>query len=245
MDFSNLLAQEIRKKRKSTQPQTALKRKLQHVKTDVQDNCPDDNDSQKELGVENATKAADNKPGESSEPPKKQLDEYLPDIQHVYNQQQLKESETPALLDKQEIADGKHHDKIATQCRKFIKNALISWDDEAQLLANSQQSRALLDETKRDFVPLLYSLRVGSMDPDLLTSLATTLYYLQTNDVLHAKDAYMKLSLGNVVWPIGIIGVGVREGSSTKHASIMINDTTRRWITAIKRLITRKEQHVT
>ena len=122
---------------------------------------------------------------------------------------------------------------------------LYAWDDEVQLVPDSQPSAQLLIETKRDMVPLLYKLRTGTIHKDLLTSLATTLYYLQINDMFHANDSYMKMSLGNVVWPIGIVGVGIRETTTIKHANVMIDDTTRRWITAVKRLITRKERHVT
>lgn len=250
MDFSNLLAQEIRHKRKAAQHSSSRKRHLKHVKTGVQDEQLDKERGEENREREEKEEGTDDKGhvNDKIEP----SDQKSPDFdrkheltQHQYNQQQTKEEATPSLFDKQEIADGNLQDKIATQCRKYIKSMLYAWDDEVQLVPDSQPSAQLLIETKRDMVPLLYKLRTGTIHKDLLTSLATTLYYLQINDMFHANDSYMKMSLGNVVWPIGIVGVGIRETTTIKHANVMIDDTTRRWITAVKRLITRKERHVT
>lgn len=250
MDFSNLLAQEIRHKRKAAQHSSSRKRHLKHVKTGVQDEQLDN--EKKEENKERGEKEEETEDKKHVNDKIEPNDQKNPDFdrnheltQHQYNQQQTKEEATPRLFDKQEIADGKLQDKIATQCRKYIKSMLYAWDDEVQLVPDSQPSAQLLIETKRDMVPLLYKLRTGTIHKDLLTSLATTLYYLQINDMFHANDSYMKMSLGNVVWPIGIVGVGIRETTTIKHANVMIDDTTRRWITAIKRLITRKARHVT
>lgn len=250
MDFSNLLAQEIRHKRKAAQSSTSRKRHLKHVKTGVQDEqLHEEKDEEtkereeKEEEVDDETHKTDKL--EPNQEKNLDLDNHHEHTQHQYNQQQAKEQGTPSLFDKQEIADETLQDKIATQCRKYIKSMLYAWEDQVQLAPDSQPNAKLLIETKRDMVPLLYKLRTGTIHKDLLTSLATTLYYLQVNDMIHANDAYMKMSLGNVVWPIGIVGVGIRETTTIKHANVMIDDTTRRWITAIKRLITRKERHVT
>lgn len=58
----------------------------------------------------------------------------------------------------------------------------------------------------------------------------------------------MKLSIGNVAWPIGVTSVGIHARSAHSKiqggrnaANIMIDERTRLWITSIKRLITFEE----
>ena len=62
-----------------------------------------------------------------------------------------------------------------------------------------------------------------------------------------ANETYLKLSIGNAAWPVGVRSVGIHQraadlkitGSDQKTATnIMMGDKTRRWITAVKRLIT-------
>ncbi|EGW33570.1 uncharacterized protein SPAPADRAFT_151883 [Spathaspora passalidarum NRRL Y-27907] len=139
-------------------------------------------------------------------------------------------------------------DKVNVLARVYIKEMIKSWQDCNEAHPSDQQT-ALLFETKRDIVPLLYGLRTGELSEDILTSLTTIIYYIQQKDYRRANESYMKLSIGNVAWPIGVLNVGIHARSAAeritgqkKQANIMIDDKTRRWITSIKRLITAKER---
>lgn len=188
----------------------------------------------------------------------------------LYQKQLLLEQATDVTLIRDEIADDQFKDKLYVQVRKFVKVLVKDWDNHLQTQVrtiqgdeglseldreeksdvNSDQQR-LLYETKRDLVRLLYKLRSRKLKPDMLVSLATILYYIQAKDFARANESYMKLSIGNVAWPIGIKDVGIHSRSAllritgddkSTTANIMLNDKTRRWITAIKRLITFAEK---
>lgn len=154
--------------------------------------------------------------------------------------------EDPLLkqIDLLHIADAeRHRDILQVQLRVLLKDIVSKWEAEVGKDAD------LLEETKRDLVLLLYRLRANKLSRDMLTSLATILYYIQHEDFRRANESYMKLSIGNVAWPIGIRDVGIHARSATlkitgekNAANIMINDKTRRWITSIKRLLTYSER---
>lgn len=63
-----------------------------------------------------------------------------------------------------------------------------------------------------------------------------------------AIQSYMKLSIGNVAWPIGVTQIGIHERSAhsriqggSQRANVMIDEPTRLWITSVKRLISFQE----
>jgi pre-mRNA-splicing factor 18 len=63
-------------------------------------------------------------------------------------------------------------------------------------------------------------------------------------DYLAAMDQYIKLSIGNAPWPIGVTMVGIHERSAREKihtnsvAHIMNDETTRKYLQSIKRLMT-------
>jgi len=67
---------------------------------------------------------------------------------------------------------------------------------------------------------------------------------LQTREYVVANDYYMRLSIGNAAWPMGVTMVGIHERSarekifSTQTAHVLNDETQRKYIQAIKRLIT-------
>jgi pre-mRNA-splicing factor 18 len=150
-----------------------------------------------------------------------------------YLQLELELSQSP--LTENDISLPNRHD-LAIKIRIYLKNLIKQWE-----LTNNQLE--LLKEIKIDVVNLLYKLRKQTVADDMVISLATIINYLQKRDFNQANQAYLKLSIGNVAWPIGIQNIGIHARSSqlklvSKSANIMINDETRRWIVSIKRLIT-------
>lgn len=63
-------------------------------------------------------------------------------------------------------------------------------------------------------------------------------------DYLAATDEYIKLAIGNAPWPIGVTMVGIHERSAREKicassvAHIMNNETTRKYLQSVKRLMT-------
>lgn len=144
-----------------------------------------------------------------------------------------------------------HKEDMFALLRVLIKDIVGEWEIHISSISDAGDAeiqQELLFETKRDLVKLLYKLRSRKLNIDMLTSLSTILYYIQRLDFHKANESYLKLSIGNVAWPIGVQGVGIHARSAdlkitglSKSSNIMIDDTTRRWMTAVKRLVTFKE----
>lgn len=177
--------------------------------------------------------------GESAEDTSRRLKRVVSRIQrHKEHAEQVeREKHIDFVIEPQDVADI-DREKIRTQIRAFLKNVLRQWDE-------CKENDDLLVQTKKGLVPLLVQLRKGTIDETMLTTLATTVIYLQTHDYTMANDAYLKLSIGNLAWPIGVVSVGIHARhadekitGSKNVANIMKDEKTRQWLTAIKRLIT-------
>lgn len=135
---------------------------------------------------------------------------------------------------------------ISMKANKYIKTILYHWDSTSK--GNKESSDLLLD-TKKSLFPMLVQLRKHNLEESQLTSLLTILYHLQRSQYNKALESYMKLSIGNVAWPIGVVSVSIHARSRDSKlfggkANIMIDEKTRRWITAMKRLITYSEKNL-
>ncbi|GAV55831.1 hypothetical protein ZYGR_0AY02240 [Zygosaccharomyces rouxii] len=151
------------------------------------------------------------------------------------------DSQVTIDIDPMIIGNPERRQELSMQCNLYIHHLLKDW-------SKREYQPHLLPETSKCFFPLLVRLRKANLDLDLLTSLATVLYHLQQNQFQQATESYMKLSIGNVAWPIGVTSVGIHARSSQSRiqgdhnvANIMLDDRTRLWITSVKRLITFKE----
>lgn len=129
--------------------------------------------------------------------------------------------------------------------------------------ATIQQREELFHDTKMSLFPLLVQLRKATLPRNQLVSVATILFHLQRQEWDLALQSYMQLSLGNVAWPIGVTSVGIHARSAHSKitgqrtrpvdgdhrdnntsdtqsdvATIMLDDSTRKWTTSLKRLLT-------
>lgn len=150
------------------------------------------------------------------------------------------ENAAPILIDQDDILR-QNTKLLRLQVRKFFMQILRLWEGDADLLL----------ETKKDAVKLLYKLRRGTLNDDMLTSLSTIVYYVQTENITKANEAYLKLSIGNVAWPIGVRDVGIHARAAdakiagddkSQLANIMKSEATRRWLISVKRIVNYCEQ---
>ncbi|AQZ11615.1 PRP18 (YGR006W) [Zygosaccharomyces parabailii] len=151
------------------------------------------------------------------------------------------DKEINTMINPVHVTDAGKTRHIGMQCNLYIHQLLNQW------VQHGYQPE-LLPETKKSFFPLLVRLRKNTLPQDLVISLATVLYHLQVNELHLATESYMKLSIGNVAWPIGVTSVGIHARSAQTRiqgdkgvANVMLDDQTRLWITSVKRLITFKE----
>ncbi|SCU87527.1 LAFA_0E07272g1_1 [Lachancea sp. 'fantastica'] len=126
---------------------------------------------------------------------------------------------------------------LAIKCNLYIHQLLQEWQD-------TDYKPELVIETKKALYPLLVRLRKHTLAAELITSVATILYHIQHAQFAQATQSYLKLSIGNVAWPIGVTSVGIHARSAheriqgrDKIANVMLDETTRLWITSVKRLV--------
>lgn len=92
--------------------------------------------------------------------------------------------------------------------------------------------------------PLFKLLRSRSIPEDMLPRLAEIVHYMQKRQYQRANDAYLRLSIGNAPWPIGVTMVGIHERSarekisSDQVAHVLNDEVSRKYIQSLKRLLT-------
>ncbi|XP_055587972.1 pre-mRNA-splicing factor 18 [Uranotaenia lowii] len=147
---------------------------------------------------------------------------------------------------------GKEHDMhvIVT----VIQFVLKMWNDQLNSIATAQRSatkwkiaRATFEQTRLYLKPLLRKLRNKTIPEDILDSLTDITKSLLKRDYLHASDAYLTMAIGNAPWPIGVTMVGIhartgREKIFSKNVAHVMNDETqRKYIQGLKRLMTKMQ----
>jgi pre-mRNA-splicing factor 18 len=86
--------------------------------------------------------------------------------------------------------------------------------------------------------------KLRALSPDVRRSLLEVVKCCIRRDYLAAVNNYIKLAISNSPWPIGVTMVGIHERSAREKiftnsvAHIMNDETTRKYLQYVKRLIT-------
>lgn len=91
-----------------------------------------------------------------------------------------------------------------------------------------------------------YSSSAGKklLPDDIRQALLVVVECCMKRDYLAAMDQYIKMAIGNAPWPIGVTMVGIHERSAREKiytnsvAHIMNDETTRKYLQSVKRLMT-------
>jgi pre-mRNA-splicing factor 18 len=154
------------------------------------------------------------------------------------------------MIEPQNVRDDQ--ETVNLQVRAYLKFLIAKWelvlkDNEA---TSDNEAYQILRQTDESVTILLNKLRKQSLHEDVFASLATLTMHLQQRDYRQANDTYIKMSIGNAAWPIGVTAVGIHARSAQDKitgkdqvANIMKSEDTRKWLTAVKRLITFAEGH--
>ncbi|XP_038061463.1 pre-mRNA-splicing factor 18-like [Patiria miniata] len=139
---------------------------------------------------------------------------------------------------------------------RYVKFLLKMWAQELnrreEHVKRSNKGKlesATYSQTKGYLQPLLRKLKKQSLAPDLLDSLVTIVRYMLNRDYVKASDTYLQMAIGNAPWPIGVTMVGIhartgREKIFSKNVAHVLNDETqRKFIQALKRLMTQCQRH--
>eukprot|EP00727_Mastigamoeba_balamuthi_P009353 m51a1_g504 putative pre-mrna-splicing factor 18 (458) ;mRNA; r:287061-290435 len=122
--------------------------------------------------------------------------------------------------------------------------ALESRAHEERRTSEGKKALAKYQECRANIQPFFHQLRARQVPSDVHRSVARIVSYLRQREYVKANDVYLQLSIGNAPWPMGVTMVGIHERSarekifSNQVAHILNDETTRKYLQAIKRLMT-------
>lgn len=123
---------------------------------------------------------------------------------------------------------------VQARCRLSISCRFIRFD---RLTAAHIQSRASL--------LVFFKVLLANKTPeDVVGMLVEICAALVIREYIRANDYYLRLSIGNAAWPIGVTSVGMHERASdsklstNKVAHVLNDENQRKWIQGVKRLMT-------
>ncbi|MFT7799326.1 pre-mRNA-splicing factor 18 isoform X2 [Arapaima gigas] len=139
---------------------------------------------------------------------------------------------------------------------KVLKFLLGVWAKELnareEYVKRSVQGKlasATQKQTETYLNPLFRKLRKKSLSADIKESVTDIIKYMLEREYVKANDAYLQMAIGNAPWPIGVTMVGIhartgREKIFSKHVAHVLNDETqRKYIQGLKRLMTICQKH--
>lgn len=109
--------------------------------------------------------------------------------------------------------------------------------------------RATYTQTQVYLKPLMIKLKKKTLPEDICDSLMEITKHLLERNYIMASDAYLQMAIGNAPWPIGVTMVGIhartgREKIFSKNVAHVMNDETqRKYIQALKRLMTKCQEY--
>ncbi|MEW5304954.1 MAG: hypothetical protein WDW36_007527 [Sanguina aurantia] len=156
-----------------------------------------------------------------------------------------------------ELSEQREEARMTTEQRvgKYLKRWNACWgedlDRRTEAVKNSilgRQTTVTFQQTQQYFDPLYKRLRQRSVPDELVVGMWMMVLAIKERNYLMASDIYLKLAIGNAPWPIGVTSVGIHERSAREkishvmnesgQAHIMNDEATRKYLQAIKRLIT-------
>ncbi|KAI5121232.1 hypothetical protein M0805_007239 [Coniferiporia weirii] len=142
-------------------------------------------------------------------------------------------------------------DKLYPLIYYALKRTLKEWgeamDERPDHIKRSTQGKlaaATQVQSAQYLKPLFKSLRSRNLPSDVLARIAEIVYYMQKRQYQRANDSYLRLSIGNAPWPIGVTMVGIHERSAREKISadqvahVLNDEVSRKYIQSLKRLLT-------
>ncbi|KAG8751967.1 mRNA splicing protein prp18 [Ceratobasidium sp. 428] len=142
-------------------------------------------------------------------------------------------------------------DKLYPLIYFALKRVLKEWEqsmaerpDNVKRSTQGKLAAATQVQSAEYLKPLFKQLRSKTMAADVLAKLAEIVHHMQKREYQKANDAYLRLSIGNAAWPIGVTMVGIHERSarekisSDQVAHVLNDEVSRKYIQSVKRLLT-------
>ena len=140
-------------------------------------------------------------------------------------------------------------DRCYTLIFLYLKSILFDWESNlSQDSVDAVQERKVYSMACDHLKPLLKLLKKKQLEPEVEIKLADICKFIYKKDYLNANDMYLRMSIGNAAWPIGVTQVGIHERNSrdkimqSQVAHLLNDETHRKWMQSIKRLISYSEK---
>mmetsp|Transcript_45162 Transcript_45162/g.104649 ORF Transcript_45162/g.104649 Transcript_45162/m.104649 type:complete len:473 (+) Transcript_45162:112-1530(+) len=133
----------------------------------------------------------------------------------------------------------------------WLRATLREWESELTARSQVEQHKADFKAEKNQFrqskqylKPLRRALKEGGIQRDIVRSIADIAGSCDRREYKQAKEAYMRLSIGNKAWPMGVTFVTFHDRPNRhiigeeQAAHALDDETTRKYVQMVKRLIT-------
>ncbi|CDR94635.1 pre-mRNA splicing factor 18, putative [Babesia bigemina] len=134
---------------------------------------------------------------------------------------------------------------ISKMLKQWQQEVIAKREEDLQQgnIAEAKRRDAMLAQTKKDLQPLVRLLKTQTLEEDTLHKIYKVVECCEKGEYKEAHDAYMILAIGNAAWPMGVTMVGIHERAgrskicTSEVAHILNDETTRKYIQMIKRLL--------
>jgi len=160
-----------------------------------------------------------------------------------------KEAEAQQVLDLNLVKTDP--DKLYPIIYYALKRTLKEWEewmderpDSVKRTMQGKLAAATQKQSAEYLKPLFKLIRARNLPPDMLARVAEIVHYMQSRQYQKANDSYLRLSIGNAPWPIGVTMVGIHERSAREKISadqvahVLNDEVSRKYIQSLKRLLT-------
>lgn len=154
-------------------------------------------------------------------------------------------------LDEEEEEDAVQVVTIESVISKFLKKLLREWEAELAARPKAEQNStagktvsAAYQQSRRHIKPLFKALKHRAVPFDILSAISDIVSAMHAREYVKANDAYIKCAIGTQAWPIGITMLNHHERpahdkiDAGTQAHIMNDETQRKYLQAVKRLMT-------
>ncbi|VDK83966.1 unnamed protein product [Dibothriocephalus latus] len=148
----------------------------------------------------------------------------------------------------------KAREEVSDHVLRYLKFLLSLWgtalnerSKEEKLTFQGKIASATYNQTLEYIKPLFKRLKTKRCQDDILDSLVKIVVLLMDRNHIKANDAFLELAIGNAPWPLGVTSHGIhsrtaQEKIHAKNVAHVLNDETqRKFIQAIKRLMTKAQ----
>ncbi|XP_057653192.1 pre-mRNA-splicing factor 18 [Diorhabda carinulata] len=189
------------------------------------------------------------------------LNELFKETEGTKSVEKVDKSQKELTVDYEEIREmaksmgrgNREHDM--TVIVHFIQLMLKKWAEQLQNRSKEEKGGtkgklkgATYAQTQEYLKPLLRKLKNFTLPEDISDSLTEIVVHLLERNYLKASVAFLQMAIGNAPWPIGVTMVGIhartgREKIFSKNVAHVMNDETqRKYIQGLKRLMTKCQE---